>query len=391
MSERLLIVEDEEVLCESLKRVLQREGYTVDAVNNAEAAVEIFEDGFYDLIITDIILPGITGIELLKKIKERLPEQIVIIMTAYASLDTAVEALRSGAYDYVVKPVMHEEIKQIVRNALMQGALLEENLFLRKQISKRYDLDRIIGQGPAMRKVFSELIEISAAKENVFIFGEIGTGKELFARAIHLKSSAAEKPFIPVSFSSLPEGEIDAKLFGFVKGAFEGALTSKKGIFEKVNGGTVFLREIADLSAGLQLRLLDVMKAHELVPVGGRQAIKADIRFISATNTDIESAIKEGRFSDELFQLMNGVAIKLPPLRERKEDIRPLADYFIRKYSDDLCRDIKKVDAAVMELFEKYSWPGNVRELQNVIEWAILISDDGMIGTEHFPQLSGNR
>jgi len=387
MAERLLIVEDEETLCESLKRVLTKDGYTVDTVDNAEAAVAIFEEGFYDLIITDIILPGITGIELLKKIKERLPDQIVIIMTAYASLETAVEALRAGAYDYVVKPVMHEEIKQIVKNALRQGALLEENLFLRKQLEKRYDLSRIIGEGPAMKKIISDAREIAGTGKHVLIIGETGTGKELLARAIHRNSLIADKSFIPVNLRSVPEAEIDRKLFGYVKGAFPGALVSKKGLFEKANAGTVFLRELSGLSDGLQEKLLNVIKSQELRPVGGAQDIKVDIRFIAATRCDIEASARECGLRDDLAQLINGLTLRLPPLRERREDIRPLVDYFVRMYSDDLCKDIISVDAAVLDLFEKYWWPGNIRELQNVIERAVLISDDSTLGKEHFSQL----
>ncbi|MBI5100389.1 MAG: sigma-54-dependent Fis family transcriptional regulator [Nitrospirae bacterium] len=386
MSERLLIVEDEEVLCESLRRVLQREGYIVDTVGSAEAALEIFDEGFYDLIITDIILPGITGIELLKKIKDSLPEQIVVIMTAYASLETAVEALRAGAYDYVVKPIMHEEMKQIVKNALRQGALQEENVLLRKQLWKQYDLSKIIGVSPEMRKVIGEVRDLAAGRKNIFIAGEIGTGKELIARAIHI-TSAIEKPFIPVSLGSLPEEEMDVRLFGFVKGAYKEAQVSRKGIFEKANGGTVFFREIADLTAGLQQRLLNVMKSGELTPVGSRHPIKADIRFISASNTDIEAAIRAGRFSGGLFELINGSVIKLPPLRERREDIRPLVDYFLGIYSADLSRPMARVDDAVLELFEKYHWPGNIRELRNVIERAVLISSGGKIERGHITQL----
>ncbi|MBS1234767.1 MAG: atoC, partial [Nitrospirae bacterium] len=387
MAERLLIVEDEETLCESLKRVLSREGYTVDTVDSAEAAIDIFDEGFYDLIITDIILPGITGIELLKKIKERLPDQIVIIMTAYASLETAVEALRAGAYDYVVKPVMHEEIKQIVRNALRQGALQEENLFLRKQLEKRYDLSRIIGEGPAMKKILSDVREIADTGKHVLIIGETGTGKELLARAIHRNSRIAEKAFIPVNFSSVPETEIDRRLFGYVKGVLPGDLASRKGIFEKANAGTVFLREIFGLSDVLQEKLLNVIKSQEVRPVGGAQNIKVDIRFIAATSCDIESPAGECGLRDDLCRLINGFTLRLPPLRERREDIRPLVDYFVRRYSDDLCRDIKSVDGAVLDLFEKYRWPGNIRELQNAIERAVLISDDGIIRKEHFSQL----
>ena len=268
MNERLLIVEDEETLCASLKRVLLREGYAVDTVGNAEAAFEIFEKGFYDVIITDIILPGMTGIELLKRIKDQSKEQIVIIMTAYASLETAVEALRNGAYDYVVKPVLHEEIKQIVKNALKQGALQEENFRLRRLLERQYDLNRIIGESPAMQRVMSEVRKVADLQDDVLLYGEIGTGRELIARAIHLNSNRAGGPFISVNLRDISDGEAEPVLFGYVKGAFAEALSARKGLFEEANGGTVFLREICDLNPELQTRLMQVLRDKEIRPAG---------------------------------------------------------------------------------------------------------------------------
>lgn len=388
MHERLLIVEDEETLCESLKRVLSREGYVVDVAYSAESALEIFNGGFYDVIITDIILPGITGIELLKRIKEQLPEQIVIITTAYASLETAVEALRTGAYDYVVKPVMHEEIKQIVKNALTQGALQEENNRLRRQVERQYDLSMIVGESTAMKKIMDEVNAIAESGSNVLIAGEIGTGKELIARAVHLKSTRADRPFIPVNLRTIPEDRLEAKIFGYVKGAFTGASTSRRGLLEEASGGTVFLREIECLNEGIQMQLLRALEKQEVRPVGGTRAIKIDLKVISATRMNLESMGETGKFRKDLFAIIKGKSILLPPLRERKEDIEPLVRHFIQKYSNDLFKTVKGIDSRALELLVSYGWPGNVRELQNIIERAILLSEDGVIKGEHLPLLS---
>jgi DNA-binding NtrC family response regulator len=386
MSERLLIVEDEETLSSSLKRVFLRDGYEAEIVDNAESALEMLDKGIYDIIITDIILPGIDGIELLKRIKEKFPDQTVIIVTAYASLETAVEVRRAGAYDYVVKPIIHEEIKQIVKNALKQRALQAENVLLKKQIEKQYDFSRIIGESPAMQKIIAEVKKIADARSNVLLLGETGTGKELIARAIHFNSSRADKPFIPINCSAIPENLLESELFGHVRGAFTGAITSKKGLFEEANGGTVFLDEIGDLSIGLQSKLLRVLEDHEIRPVGGTQSIKVDLRFISATNKDIENAIKEGTFREDLFYRINVITIKLPPLRERKEDIELLARYFIHKYSKELGKPVNEIDNEALQILKAYRWPGNVRELQNIIERAILIAEDSIIKAEHLPE-----
>ena len=386
MNERLLIVEDEETLCESLKRVLVREGYAVDTAGNAEVAFEVFEKGFYDVIITDIILPGITGIELLKRIKDQSREQIVIIMTAYASLETAVEALRNGAYDYVVKPVLHEEIKQIVKNALKQGALQEENFRLRRQLERQYDLNRIVGESPAMQKVMTQVREIADSQDDVLLCGEIGTGKELIARAIHLNSNRAGGPFISVNLRDIVDDEAEPVLFGHVKGAFAEALSARKGLFEEANGGTVFLREICDLNSGLQARLMRVLRDKEIRPAGSDTVVKADLRFIIATSCDITDRGKDRVHNNEILDKLGKVTINLPPLRERKEDIQPLTEHFIRKYSRELCKNIERTDTGVFDFFLGYRWPGNVRELQNIIERAIILTEDGVISPEHLPK-----
>jgi len=386
MGERLLIVEDEETLSESLQRVLSKDGYEVDAVNSAEAALKNLEEAAYDLIITDITLPGIDGIELLRRIREKFSDQIVIIMTAYASIETAVSALRGGAYDYVIKPIIHEEIKRIVRNALRERSLIAENVILRKQIEERYDFEKIVGESKEITSVIAEVKKIANSKSNVLLLGETGTGKELVARAIHFNSARQDKPFVPINCSAIPENLLESELFGYVKGAFTGAVGSKRGLFEEANGGTVFLDEIGDLTQQLQAKLLRVMDDHEIRPLGGVQSRKVDIRFIAATNIDIVKAVREGLFREDLYYRINVVSITLPPLRERKEDIVILAKHFLEKYSQEIGKPVKFIDDQVLVLLMDYSWPGNVRELQNIIERAVLITETNTLFAEHLPE-----
>lgn len=386
MGERLLIVEDEETLSESLQRVLSKDGYEVDAVNSAEAALKNLEEAAYDLIITDITLPGIDGIELLRRIREKFSDQIVIIMTAYASIETAVGALRGGAYDYVIKPIIHEEIKRIVRNALRERSLIAENVILRKQIEERYDFEKMVGESNEITSVIAEVKKIANSKSNVLLLGETGTGKELVARAIHFNSARQDKPFVPINCSAIPENLLESELFGYVKGAFTGAVGSKRGLFEEANGGTVFLDEIGDLSQQLQAKLLRVMDDHEIRPLGGVQSRKVDIRFIAATNIDIVKAVREGLFREDLYYRINVVSITLPPLRERKEDIVILAKHFLEKYSQEIGKQVKFIDDQALRLLMNYSWPGNVRELQNIIERAVLITESNTLFPEHLPE-----
>lgn len=386
MAERMLIVEDEETLAESLKRVLSRDGYEVDAVGSAEGALRNIEEVAYDLVITDITLPGIDGIELLRRIREKFPEQIVIITTAYASIETAVAALRGGAYDYVIKPIIHEEIKRIARNALRERSLVAENVILRKQVEERYDFEKIIGESKEISSVIAEVKKIANSKSNVLLLGETGTGKELVARAIHFNSARQDKPFVPINCSAIPENLLESELFGYVKGAFTGAIGSKRGLFEEANGGTVFLDEIGDLSQQLQAKLLRVMDDHEIRPLGGIQSRKVDIRFIAATNIDIVKAVHDGLFREDLYYRINVVSIKLPPLRERKEDIMTLAAYFLEKYSQEIGKPVKFIDQDARKLLMEYSWPGNVRELQNIVERGVLITESNTIFPEHLPE-----
>ncbi|HET6515088.1 MAG TPA: sigma-54 dependent transcriptional regulator [Thermodesulfovibrionales bacterium] len=386
MNERLLIVEDEETLCESLKRVLEREGYVVDAFTSAESVLGKIEEMAYDLIISDITLPGIDGIELLRRIKEKLPEQIVIIITAYASIETAVGALRAGAYDYVIKPIMHEEIKRIVRNALKERSLRAENVLLRRQIEERYDFEKIVGQSSEISAVIGEVKKIADSRSSILLLGETGTGKELVARAIHYNSFRQDKPFVPINCSAIPENLLESELFGYIKGAFTGATGSKRGLFEEADGGTIFLDEIGELSQHLQAKLLRVIDDHEIRPLGSTQSRKVDVRFIAATNKDILRAVNEGTFREDLYYRINVVTITLPPLRERREDIVILAKHFVEKYANEIGKSVKFIDDSALKILVDYPWPGNVRELQNIIERAVLITESNTIFREHLPE-----
>ena len=386
MDERLLIVEDEETLRESLKRVFQREGYQVVAVGSAETARELFEEESYDLIVTDIILPGITGIELLKRVKEVHPEQIVIIITAYASLETAVETLRAGAYDYIVKPIIHEEIKQIVKNALRQRALQKENILLKKQMGGSYDLSRIVGDNPEIHKIISRIKKIAEAGSPVLFIGELGTGKRLIARSIHFNSFRTDLPFFPVNCQALLPDRIESELFGQVKGTSGEAVQSIKGIFEEANGGTIYLDKVEELSDSMQVKLLRVIEDQEIWPVGASQGVKVDLLIIAASLRELEPLVREGRFREDLYRRLKEITVNLPPLRERKEDLEPLARFFIQRYARDFGKKVIGLDPQVLGLFNQYDWPGNIRELRNLIERAVLLADEEILKVKQFPQ-----
>ena len=386
MNKRLLIVEDEVTLRESLKRVLMRDGYQVDAVDSAETALTHIGETAYDLIITDIILPGIDGIELLRRIKEGYQEQIVIVITAYASIETAVSALRAGAYDYVIKPIIHEEIKRLVKNAFRERTLRAENVILKKQIEERYDFEKIVGHSSEITSLIAEVKKIADSRSNVLLLGETGTGKELFARAVHFNSSRRDGPFVPINCSAIPENLLESELFGYMKGAFTGAAGSKRGLFEEADGGTVFLDEIGDLNLPLQAKLLRVIDDHEIRPIGGIQSKKIDIRLITATNKDIATAIKNDAFREDLYYRINVVTLKLPPLRDRKKDIIILAGHFLDKYSHEIGKNVQFIDDTALRHLMAYYWPGNVRELRNIIERAVLITDSNTIFPEHLPE-----
>ncbi len=385
MSKNILIIEDEDTLRESIKRIFLKEGYAVEGVDSAEKGLTLLETTVFDVIISDIILPGMDGIEMLIKVREQTPDQIFIIVTAYASLDTSVKALRAGAYDYIMKPIIHEEIKQIVRNALKQKSLQVENVLLKREIGKDYDFSSIIGESPVLKTILDEVRKITDTRSNVLLLGETGTGKELFARVIHHNSSRRDMPFVPINCSAIPENLLETELFGHVRGAFTGAVATKKGILEEAEGGTVFLDEIGDMTMVLQAKLLRVIEDQVIRPVGSTKSAKVDIRFITATNKDLRAAVKQGTFREDLYYRINVIALEIPPLRERKEDVSALMQYYLEKYSREMGKKLKEVSPEALDLMMSYEWAGNVRELQNVIERAILISDGDLIRPEHLP------
>jgi DNA-binding NtrC family response regulator len=386
MTKRFLIVEDETTLRESLKRVFGREGYDAEAVSSAEEALARIAGEAFDVVLTDIILPGMDGIELLGKLRERAPEQIVIVMTAYATLDTAVRALRAGAYDYVIKPVIHEEIKRIVRNALQTRALQAENVILKKQIDERYGFDQIVGESAPMRELLAEVRKIADSRSNVLLLGETGTGKELFARAVHAQSSRRDQPFVPINCSAIPENLIESELFGYHRGAFTGAAGAKSGLFEEADGGTVFLDEIGELDQRLQSKLLRVIDDREIRPLGSTQSRRVDLRFVAATNIDITAAVDGGGFREDLYYRLNVITLHMPPLRERREDIPLLIARFIEQFAGEFGKPLATVDPAALALLLNHSWPGNVRELRNIIERVVLIADGSVLLPEHIPK-----
>lgn len=386
MAKSMLIVEDEETLRESLKRIFTKEGFAVDATDSAEKGFAFIEANVYDVIISDIILPGMDGIEMLARVREMMPDQVFIIITAYASLDTAVKALRAGAYDYIMKPVIHEEIKQVVRNALKQKNLQAENVLLKREIAKTHDFSNIIGASAALKGIIDEVRKIADSKSNILLLGETGTGKELFARIIHHNSPRSALPFVPINCSAIPEALLESELFGHAKGAFTGAVLTKKGLLEEADGGTVFLDEIGDISLSFQVKLLRVLEDQVIRPVGSTKTTKVDLRFITATNKDIKAAVKAGAFREDLYYRINVITLQIPPLRERKEDIPLLVNHYLVKYCQDMGKQVKEVSQEALALMQEYLWPGNVRELQNVIERAILISENHAIEPEHLPE-----
>jgi DNA-binding NtrC family response regulator len=386
MAERLLIVEDESTLRESLKRVFTRDGYETESSGTAEEALKLLEGSTYDLILSDILLPGMNGIDFLAEAKKRNPVQIFIIMTAYASIETAIGALRAGAYDYILKPVIHEDLKRLIRNALNAKSLQFENLLLKKQIELRYDFTHIIGQSQVIQTLIEEVKKIADSRSNVLVLGETGTGKELFTRAIHFNSSRRDKPFVPVNCSAIPDNLLESEFFGYLKGAFTGAHQAKRGLLEEADGGTIFLDEIADLNPSLQAKLLRVIDDHEIRPLGATQSRKVDIRIIAATNKDIQQAVKDGLCREDLYYRLNVVTLKLPALRERQEDILILAKHFMEKFALELGKPVREIHDSAARVLRDYPWPGNVRELQNILERAVIITDRLTILPEHLPE-----
>jgi DNA-binding NtrC family response regulator len=375
----ILIVDDEQVVRDSLVHWFTEEGYEVEASESASDALSKLASREIDLVIADIRMPGIDGIELLEKIKAEQLDAGVIVMTGYASVETAVRALKHGAFDYITKPFDPDDLSVVVRNALEQHKLKRENRMLRQQLVENHTLTELIGQSEAMRRVREQIETVAGVDSTVLIDGESGTGKELVARAIHRLSPRRYNPMVVVHCGALTETLIESELFGHEKGAFTGAQYRKKGKFEAAMGGTVFLDEIADISLKTQTDLLRVLQEREIVRVGGTQSIHVDFRVIAATNHNLAELVKEGRFRSDLYYRLNVFAIHLPPLRERYGDVPLLATYFLDKYSTQMNRKFTGLDRAALDLLISHHWPGNVRELENVIERAVVVGREPLV------------
>jgi two-component system response regulator AtoC len=372
----ILVAEDEELMRAILVRLLEETGYRAEAVASAEEALERFAAEDVALTLSDIRMSGMDGLTLLDRIKDIDPDALVIVMTAYSSVDSAVAALRKGAYDYITKPFVNEDLLQSVKNALQLRGLSRENRALRRELDRRYSFSEIIGASPALQSVFRLVEKVAGTNTNILIEGESGTGKELIARAIHHNSPRAEKPFVAINCGALPESLLESELFGHTRGAFTGAVSDKAGLFRSGDGGTVFLDEVAEITPAVQVRLLRALQEHEVTPLGSSSPVAFDARIIAATNRDLEREVSEGRFREDLFYRLNVIEIHLPPLRERREDIPLLVRSFIKRTARAQAAEEKPLAPETMSALINYSWPGNVRELQNAIERAFTLSGD---------------
>ncbi len=382
---KLLVVDDEFSARDSLVKWFQVDGYQVDSAKDAYEALEKIKKGGLDVVLLDIKMPGMDGLELQEHIREIDPNIVVIIITAFASVDTAIRAIKAGAYDYVTKPFDPDDLEHIIENAMSQRKLARENLLLREQLAEIADFGEIIGETPEMKRVLELVRTVAQTDSTVLIRGESGTGKELIARAIHANSPRREGPMISVNCGALAENLLESELFGYEKGAFTGAQKQHKGKIEIAHNGTLFLDEIGDISPKTQLDLLRVLETKKIVHLGGQQEIDVDFRLITATNRNLEAAIQEGKFREDLYYRLNVVTIFLPPLRERTADIPLLANHFLKKYTATIHKNIEEISPAAMELLMNYPWPGNIRELENAIERAVVICQGKRIEPEHLP------
>jgi len=385
MKIKILVVDDELSMREFLSILLEREGYDVTVAASAAEALRMMESALFDLVLSDVNMPGLSGIELLARIKEKSPETSVLMLTAFSAAEQAVEAMKLGAYDYIGKPFKNEEIKQLVKNALEKQGLKRENVLLKKDASERDSFCGIIGKSQKMRELFDMIQKVAASQSSVLILGESGTGKELVARSIHTCSLRKSKQFVAVNCGAIPENLIESELFGHKKGAFTGAVSDRPGLFEQAEGGTLFLDEIGELPLLMQTKLLRVLQEREFKRVGDAQTRKADVRIISASNRDLESQVRDGSFREDLFYRLNVVQLVVPPLRERIEDIPLLVEFFCRKYQVSGQNKHVSVTPGALKALMNHPFPGNIRELENCIERSLII-DPAVISEASLPK-----
>lgn len=379
------IIDDEPIIHEVLGELLTSEGYDVESSSKGEEALDKHSSQSFELVLLDLLLPGISGIEVLKKLKKIDPNSVIIIITAYASIESAISAMKIGAYDYIQKPFKHDDLLLTVKRALEHRKLQEENLRLKDELQRKFSFEKIIGKSKLMKNVFETIKASAPTRSTILLQGESGTGKELAARAIHQNSDRKNFPFIVVNSGSLPPDLLESHLFGHVKGAFTGAVSNKKGLFEAAENGTMFFDEISSLNLETQSKLLRVMQEREFMRLGGTKTIKVDVRLIVATNADLEEFIRQKQFRQDLFYRLNVIKIELPPLRERKEDIPLLVKHFLDIYSKENKKEILDITEDVMEILINYDWPGNIRELENLIERAVVLTKSKLITRESLP------
>jgi DNA-binding NtrC family response regulator len=383
---RVLVIDDEPIIREVLQDILSREGYAIKAVPDAEAGLKAHDEEEFDLIVLDLMLPGLGGLETLKEIKSKDPDQVVVMITAYGSVETAVQAMRMGAHDYLTKPFRNEDVLRTLRNGLRHHRLLSENRTLRRALQGHARFGHLVGKSRSMQDLHRLIDQVAPSRSTVLIEGESGTGKELVAEAIHLKSGRPAEAFVVVNSGSIPADLLESNLFGHVKGAFTGAIQSKKGLFEVASDGSIFFDEISTIKPEVQAKLLRVIQEKEFLPLGAVQSVHVDVRIIAATNIDLQDLVRRGEFREDLYYRLNVINMKLPPLRDRREDIPLLVDHFIAKYAAENVKDVRAVTPESMALLEDYPWPGNVRELENVIERAVVLASSAEIGVELLPE-----
>jgi len=383
---KILIVDDEEIVRESLRDWLESVGYKVDIAGSGQEALQKIESKSFKIMLTDLIMPGMDGIELMKKAKKIIPTLSSVIITAHATIQTAITAMREGAHDYIEKPFCTEKVELLMKNLIKHQELIEENISLRRQIDERFQFKGIIAKSPSMLKIIELIKTVAPTNATVLITGSTGTGKEVIARAIHQQSRRHKEPFIVTSCAALPESLLESALFGHEKGSFTGAVETKKGKFEAADKGTFFLDEIGEINANTQVHLLRALEEKKITRVGGNQEIDVDVRLIAATNKDLKTLIKQEKFREDLYYRLNVVTIHVPPLADRREDVLPLADYFLKKYSIENEKTIKNFSPEVIQFMLFYTWPGNVRELENMIERSVILSKGNIIQFDELPQ-----
>jgi len=383
---KILIAEDDDLNRENLTELLFRSGYDVMAVKDGKEAMEKFPADKYDLVITDLKMPHVDGLQLLNFIKDINPDNVVVVITGYATVKSAVDAMKLGAFDYITKPLKDDRVKIAIERALSFAKLKDENITLKDHLKKKYDFGKMIGYSDSMKKIFSTVEKVSSSDSTVIIYGESGTGKELVARAIHFNSDRQANPLVTVNCGAIPGELLESELFGHEKGAFTGAIRSRTGRFELAQSGSIFLDEIGDMSPALQVKMLRVIQERQFERIGGVKTIDADVRIIAATHQNLEKAVEEKKFREDLYYRINVIPIYLPPLRERVIDIPILINHFIRTFNKSKKRNIKGLTPEAMDYMIKYRWPGNVRELQNLIEMLVVMKGEGLIDVEALPE-----